>query len=187
MSDRPAKIHRLDMYRKIPSVYFHKTSFFGCVFNEVKLILTPHHILTLGKCVKFKRMGAKQKGNGPSPASAGSSGAKIWGRFVLDVTIKNSSAVAPLENIYLTHSSSWANRLHCSTVPSCPAWAWWNKRKKGFYFGLFVTHLRTLVFWWSSIQRLRPRWQKLVPKNRVWPGGRGASLGFADTGCWHGM
>lgn len=80
-------------------------SLFGCVFNEVKLKLTPHHILTEGECVKVKRMGVKTKGIGPSPASAGSSGAKI-SRFVSDMAMKNNTAVAPLENIYLIHSSS---------------------------------------------------------------------------------
>lgn len=130
-SDRPARIRELEVYREIPSICFHKTSLFGCVFNEVKLKLTPRHILTEGECVKVKRMGGKTKGNGPSPASAGSSGAKI-SSFVLDMAMKNNSAVAPLGDIYLTHSSSWANRLHCSTVLSCPARA---------FFSAFLWHI----------------------------------------------
>lgn len=113
-----AKIRQLEVYREIPHICFHKTSLFECVFNEVKLKLTPRHILTEGECVKVKRMGAKTKGNGPSPASAGSSGAKI-SRFVLHMAMKNNTAVAPPKHIYLTHSSSWANRLHCFTVLSC--------------------------------------------------------------------
>lgn len=55
------KICQLEVYRKISSIYFHKRSLFGCVFHEVKLNLTPHHILTEGESVKVKRMGAKQK------------------------------------------------------------------------------------------------------------------------------
>lgn len=107
------------MYREIPCICFHKSNLFECVFNEVKLKLTPCHTLTEGQCVTVKRMGAKTKGNGPSPASAGSSGAKI-SRFVLHMAMKNNTAVAPPKHIYLTHSSSWANRLHCFTVLSCP-------------------------------------------------------------------
>lgn len=84
MSDRPAKIHQLDVYKEITSVSFQKIKFFGCVFNGVKLRHTQtRHILT----------------GGPSPASAGSSGAKI-SRFVLDMAMKNNTVVAPLENFY---------------------------------------------------------------------------------------
>lgn len=105
MSDRPAKIRQLEVEREIPSICSHKTSSFGCVFNEIKLKLIPRHILTEGDCVKVKRMGAKTEGSGPSPASAGSSGAKI-SRFVLDMGMTNNTAVASPEHIYLTHSSS---------------------------------------------------------------------------------
>lgn len=61
MSDRLAKICQLEVYRKIPGIYFHETILFRCVFNYVKLKLTPFHILPEGKCVKVKRMGAKRK------------------------------------------------------------------------------------------------------------------------------
>lgn len=84
MSDRPAKIHQLDVYKKITSVSLHKMKFFRCVFNGVKLRHTQtRHLLT----------------GGPSPASAGSSGAKI-SRFALDMAMKNNTVVASLENFY---------------------------------------------------------------------------------------
>lgn len=61
---------------------------------------TLKHV-TYQQRVSSQETGAKtkKKRNGPSPASAGSSGAKI-SRFVLDMAMKNNTAVAPLENIY---------------------------------------------------------------------------------------
>lgn len=53
---------------------------------------------TEGECVKVKRMGAKTKGTGPSPASAGSCGAKI-SKFVLDMAMKNNTALDKLQQL----------------------------------------------------------------------------------------
>lgn len=144
--------------RKITSVSFHKMKLFGCVFNGVKLRHTQtRHILT----------------GGPSPASAGSSGAKI-SRFVLHMAMKNNTVVAPLENFY------W----HAPTAELTDFIGLTSHHEHGelkMKMMFFVAYLRRFVIWLCSMQF------KVVGKEWAGPGGRGASAGFPDTGCWHDM
>lgn len=156
MTEEPQawKFHQLDVYKKTASVDFQVTKSFGCIFNEAKLNTLKH--VTCQQSVSSQETGAKtKKGNSPSPASAGSSGAKI-SRFALDMAMKNNTAVAPLENIYWhTPTAELTDFISLTTHPGLHE----HGELKWFSFLPLCDIFEEI--WLSFMKRERPEWRKL--------------------------